>query len=764
MTTPTQNPAPNTAPQNPAPPNHTIITAQDVVMLKDLVLELRAELGALSARVGSGGTSSTGTITATQRRDNLAKLMEKRAKDLRLGNLTADEVEILNGVPQNIRQPQQERLKAEEVGWLDPAAPEAFIGALQLLTLHYNESALVKATLKSMAANNDTTVKDWFATLHNGSNVTQNSMRSVAGWVSLIQDKFGKTPFEKVQGLQTIKFEWSKDISTFVTRNVRACMEAQIRDVPGQIYQIFERLPFEYTTGLNPNSYTTSEDFERELRGREPGARATHQAFSRQRGRERDSGTKSYPKRNATSPEYERDDRRKVTPPPGPCRDCGVLHWHTGPHAVACPPKAKEAFQKGKVKRESVLLSDQDASTESSSQYLTTSSSEDDPICITEADADKNNDAAATKFYDTEAYIVDWNTHDQLVDFNCKDYTGVYLVNSPNQTPSRKNNRVICAKALGPLPSEDSYKSFEICKILICQGDEHGEPKYRPADTGSAMNFISRKYLDKHHPNAVLVEKKGVHGSIGGIVANSRTQSTSVVVLPLFLPMSDGSDVRIESYFHVLDSFAPGLLIGMECLMPYKFRFDLPSKRYYIDSVHKSGNLLVSQEPRTFRRSVKVVETVNVPPGHKKHVAVKFDGFDSDMYFVRKTFFNSFFGEYSRGANHLVSKQTNQIRFANLGIQPIKLKKGTICGYVEKKDSSDTLVLVNLNAPALATPSSNQHYSVPQVPVVVKVPEVCNPWATVSWQKARASKVDSGDLEVDNSSFVRRLVKSFKSV
>ena len=212
--------------------------------------------------------------------------------------------------------------------------------------------------------------------------------------------------------------------------------------------------------------------------------------------------------------------------------------------------------------------------------------------------------------------------------------------------------------------------------------------------------------------------------------------------------MKSGEDVVVEGFFHIIDSLKPGLIIGMDTIIPYKFEFDMPGGKYWINTANRrEGRLLCTRDLRHFQRPVKVAENVSIRPGKHQHIPVKFDHFDDDrdMYFTGKTFLNSSFGEYGKAANHLISKNTTAVRFGNLGKTPIKLKKGAICGIVEKVDEDDTMILMG-HCDAQGTPvfESEPTYStetsIGGCSILKKVP---NPWSSRSWVQARASKKNS---------------------
>ena len=360
--------------------------------------------------------------------------------------------------------------------------------------------------------------------------------------------------------------------------------------------------------------------------------------------------------------------------------------------------------------------------------------STENPVLLSEDSQDEEEDLT---FHDAESYLVNWEEHGSLIDYNSKDYTGVYLVaGKEGRGPTQKNNTVIRAQATGPVPDKHSYKRFEAQKILIQNGDQFGQPQYRPIDTGSAMNFISERFLDKWFPKTTRIEKGAAHGGIGGIVPNSKCKSTHGAVLKLYLPMESGEDVMIEGFFHIIESLKPGILLGMETIHPYKFEFDIPGGCYWLNSAGKrQGKLLCTRNLRQFQRPVRVAENVNIRPGTHQHIPVKFDAFgDVDMYFTGKTFLNSSFGEYGKAAHHVVSKDTTAVRFGNLGKTPISLKKGTVCGFVERVDDDEVMVMMGNSSttdlitswPKAEAPSS----------LLQRIP---NPWRSKSWVKARAS-------------------------
>ena len=224
---------------------------------------------------------------------------------------------------------------------------------------------------------------------------------------------------------------------------------------------------------MNPNAFTLVEGLEKDLRGREPGARAQHRALNK--------------RVSNASPERERGDRRKSSPPSKPCNLCGTYHWRTGTNATPCPTTRASSVPKEKVqlKKEVYVVEDKEE---------TTGEDTSDTVNVVSNNETKLDDQS---FYDAENYLVDWEDHGKLIDYDSANYTGIYLVEGKEKRgPTQKHNTVIRAKALGPVPNEHTYKRFESQKILVRNGDQFGEPRFRPIDPGSAMSFVSEKFLN----------------------------------------------------------------------------------------------------------------------------------------------------------------------------------------------------------------------------------------------------------------------------
>ena len=250
--------------------------------LAKLIVESQKEIRAVNARVtqmsATGGSSLTAPVTGTTSKAELEAKLTKRLDNLQNGNLTVKEVETLfkaesaPGAAPISFPPKEERLKGEEVGWLDPASPEKFIETINAVAKLYGDGPVLKAIHKSMVANNNQIVTDWYSTLGRSSEVNRLAMENIPGWSALIRQKFGKTTMEKIKDLDSLKFSWDEPVSTLVTKVQRACIKARMVDDATQVYYIFKKLPAEFRLGLNPDSFKTPEALELELRGREDGA------------------------------------------------------------------------------------------------------------------------------------------------------------------------------------------------------------------------------------------------------------------------------------------------------------------------------------------------------------------------------------------------------------------------------------------------------------------------------------------------------------
>lgn len=607
---------------------------------------------------------------------------------------------------------QIDKLRVEDMGYLDPDSPEKFTQLLPIVENMYQSEATLKTIHKSMIGNKNMIVNDWYAYLiaSNDPSVSQ-AIRSVNGWISLIKHKFEKTDHEKYAILDAIKFDWKLSIPEYIVQVQRLTWEAGERSTQAQIHHIVKHLPDEFLIGFDIEQYSTVEALERSLRGREAYARKTHN-FQRGNGANRKNQS---PVRDRYSPSSEASlSPSSPTAPSRPCNDCGTFHWRTGIYGTECPPKQKSSFQqrnggyksfsntnKSLKEQVAMLMNDDldDNQFEDAFQSLYEGSGSNDVNMQSEGEE---------QFHDSHAYLVDFDNHGKLIDFNTKDYTGVYLVDAPNQTPSRKNNKVIRAKALGPVAGQHSYKNYTNQQILVRDGDSLGMAKWRPADTCSPMSFVSSEYLKKHHPSVVPENKDDTHRDIAGIVSEASTKSKQGCWLKLYLPMVAGEDVLVEGYFHILDKFDPGLLLGQDMNVPYGFRFDTDAEKYYVRGANNAeGRLLVRRDIRSFRRPVKMAKSLVVKSGHTGHVPISMDPFKGkDMVFFGKAFINSAFGEEGKANGHLMSDSTNQVRFSNLGDQPISLKKGCVIGWIELLDESDAVCLFSNGLMTSPNPTS----------------------------------------------------------
>ena len=253
----------------------------------------------------------------------------------------------------------------------------------------YGNDPVLKAIHKSMVGNNNTVVTDWYSTLIKGSDLNKLCMKTVDGWCILIRQKFGKTTMERMRNLDAIRFSWDESINGFVTQNVRACIKSRIFNPAAQVFQIFKRLPYKFTLGMNPDVFDDVEKLELDLQGCKPAARAAHRA--------------TYKRTTNASPERERGDKRKVSPPSRPCNLCGKMHWRTGPNATPCPP--------GKV----VSIKKEVYQTSEEEDLDGSSGSSDHPVLVSDDETEYTEDQS---FHDAESYIVDWENHGKLIDYD----------------------------------------------------------------------------------------------------------------------------------------------------------------------------------------------------------------------------------------------------------------------------------------------------------------------------------------------------------
>ena len=583
--------------------------------------------------------------------------------------------------------PREERLKAEDVSWLDPDYPEKFIAIMDSLE-SYGEEAVLRAVHRSMTSNNNELVSDWYSTILHEHVSSQNriDLRSINGVKRLIRTKFGKSTFAKTKDLEQVRWSWDEDVSRYVTKILRLCAEAGETSQPTIMLHIAKHLPLEFTTGLNFDNFKTVGALEAELKGRQFTAIREHRAkTSLPRNRRGFGESDAY----RTSTEGKKDNQAQ--PPAKPCKDCGTFHWKNGPYATSCPPKQKEKYQTEKYDRgrtpERTYYSDAE-------QTVTETGSESD-------------------FFDNEVYLSEQfdNAEDaEMVDYSSHDNVAVLL--TEDKTAKDGESKVIIrAKAIGPIPSQHSYKMFQIQQIPIRLGDQFGNPKYRPVDSCCSMNIVSRRYLEKYHPSASIEEKDDTHGKIAGIVKDQTTQSNSGCHLKLLVVMRNGEDVEIEGYFHILEEFAHGLLLGQETIATYGFIFDTQTGNFSMKGAPgRVGSFLFQRSADQVKRPVRMAMSMTIPPGTHGHVPIKMKPYKSDMLFTGKTFEHSSFRQEAHAAAALISTNTQMIRFANFGDTPIRLQKGSTVGWVEKVHQDN----VCLFSQSLATLSPS--VTVPEIP------------------------------------------------
>lgn len=740
--TPVQTMPPTSTP--PAP------TLQDLLNLLNAQSAEIAEIKSAQLQ-NPQGSSHRGQQSTT---DYVAK-HRRYLDDLESGHLSLEDVKKLYSEPSQMSS-RDEGIRVKDIGYLDPQYPEKFIRLLELQKdAGVSQEKIIRMLQQSMINNDERSVRDWYSTtisisIHDS--VQSVVLRSLDGWIAMIRQKFGKTLFQKAATLDKLRWNWDRDVAENVTSVLQACVECDVLSAAEQIVQIVKRLPEEYTYGLDIEQYTSVAGLEKSLKGRHMFAVRSHRENMRRNldGRDSKRSASSSPERLRNSDNFRRegsesrgDRRASPAPPRSPCNDCGTYHWKTGPFAAACPPEARKKFQGNReyAKKEEVHVITDD---EDGQGYWSESESQD-----------ANEDTQREDFYDSEAYLVDFSNHGKLIDFDTRSYTGVYITTAPGQSPSRKSNKVIRAKALGPLAGQHSYKHYTNQQILVRTGGAEGQPKWRPADTCSPMNFVSQQYLDKHHTDVPRSAKDSDHQDIGGVVKGPSVKSTEGCWLKLYLPMTNGDDVLVEGYFHILQEFSPGLLFGQDMNVPYGFHFDSDKEKFYVRGAgNAEGRLLVRRESRGSKNPVKMSHSMVVKAGNVCHIPVNFKPFKGeDMIFTGKSFANSAIGEEGKAHGHLVSESTNQVRFSNLGNRPIKLKKGCVIGWVEVAPASP-ICLFTHGIEGLASGISNN--TAPNIfwssdwgvtsKILSKLP---NPWREESQGNATAyfienAKVNSG--------------------
>ena len=257
------------------------------------------------------------------------------------------------------------------------------------------------------------------------------------------------------------------------------------------------------------------------------------------------------------------------------------------------------------------------------------------------------------------------------------DETAMFHVTAApvEKTPEAANYLV--SKTTGPTPDENTYKT--VCNLLIqVSTTADGVASWRPFDTCSRMSFMSRPFFDRHYSHLTLVTKK-FPAPITGIAHGAIVRSTQGVSVNVFFPMIDERPVRVNAFFHILENFKDGLLIGNDLSVHNGFEPRVTEERYTIKRCHTGKGHPVGQL-RCYRREdlksipVRLAKTVNLQPREKRSVPITH----------QETLGEHLAFDGREGAKVKVQKvEGGEVTLFNSSRETQKLTKNTILGSME---------------------------------------------------------------------------------
>lgn len=459
--------------------------------------------------------------------------------------------------------------KHEDIGSLEPDTPESFILRLRANMVRFSdqESNLVAVIHRAMVQSNNLTVRAWYTTLvamDAGGNVAiRERLRSVEGWIDLINFKFARSMVQRAQALQSIRFSWDEPIDIFCARIIQACVEAGKAAEDHYIVEICSRLPAELLNGLAPGRFTTVAELERELRINEVYARRIHYRMFSRDDRSGPYGKSPYPVKRTDD---KKADDRKASDGRNPPN----LTNRQRPFETRAYPNVQGGHSS--------------SATRATSQHVHFGHAETEDGERTELSSSESEDRHESSPQDSPSTTASSPQDDSRIWYFTVDDESTqtyHAVSSPaTPVPNILSCRPLGQNSLQP----GGYLDYSIVQMPVATTSE-GETFWRMIDTGAGMSLASRKWLDANVPDAE-VNRLDTPIALTGVVPNQRLVIKDVAKVDLFIPVDAASPTRVHVavLFYVVDSLAPGILLGPDFLVPYKIQLDLEARKLTIGS------------------------------------------------------------------------------------------------------------------------------------------------------------------------------------
>jgi transposase InsO family protein len=223
-------------------------------------------------------------------------------------------------------------------------------------------------------------------------------------------------------------------------------------------------------------------------------------------------------------------------------------------------------------------------------------------------------------------------------------------------------------------------------------------------DNCASLSLIDRKLL-AHIPEVRIQEK---HVRIQGVGSD---ESKEFCVLPIYIDCVRSKDgqkesarVKLWAEFHILDSLCESFVVGMDVIAPYQIDImtSRSEARIRAEGAHNVPFpiFLGKGMPRGIQDSYSVIgaETVTIPAKSETTMRVMIAEHSPDTPTTPYDLFvhpipvvNTAMQSLGVVGKGVYSSKTDRVWFANMGNQPITLRRGTKVAKAEPMSSSDII-------------------------------------------------------------------------
>ena len=584
--------------------------------------------------------------------------------------------------------------KQEDVGDLDPASPESFILRLRANMARFadQEDNVVACVHRTMVQSKSLPVSAWYSTLMaldaGGNMAVRERLRSVEGWIDLINFKFSRSMIQRAQALQAIRFDWNEPLDTFCAKIIHACVEAGKPSEDQYIVEICSRLPPEFLNGLAPGRFTSVAELERELRINEAYVRRIHFRAYGDRNSSSWSNRTNAKKPDEATTDTNKDKDKKTTSSFRPYnrfydnRRSGENRVHFG----------HTEFDDG----ERMAIAEEP---EPERVHAVSESPYGSPTTNDSGHGDSPRDDLQAWYFAVDEPSVSYHT---------QPATDSTVYTAPNEAPN-----ILTCRPSGPSSLEPGgYLNYSIVQMPVST-TPNGEVFWRLVDTGAGMSLASRKWLDSQ--TTAKLESLTTPVSLTGVVPNHKVLIKHTAKVDLYVPINAVTPTRVHVVVlcYVVDSLVPGLLLGPDFLVPYKVQLDLDARTFTLNSCTPrvsgtlkctpSRNAKLSQKqtvlvntstadersPFAHVQAVHAMTNTKLEPGHTTRVTAKFPAACPPTVFFDGVVLDD--DGQVRSANSVIDTSANFVLISNFSTSPYHVGPGDTLGFVSSFDDEDVV-------------------------------------------------------------------------